>query len=130
MPLPRDVRRAPVHRLEDRRRGADVGARRETEPADQAGDLVAQDVAEHVGGHHHVELLGPDDELHGGVVDDHVVRLHPALVLPCDAAAHLQEEPAHHLEDVRLVDDGDLLPAVPEGVLEGVAHDPLAARRG
>ena len=51
-------------------------------------------------------------QLHGGVVDDHVVRLHPALVLLRDRAADLEEEPAHHLEDVRLVDDRDLLPAV------------------
>ena len=32
----------------------------------------------------------------------------PALVLLGDRAAHLEEEPAHHLEDVRLVHDGDL----------------------
>ena len=99
------------------------------QPADQAGDLVAQDVAEHVGGHHDVELLRPHHQLHGGVVHDHVVGLDPALVFLGDGAAHLEEQAAHHLEDVRLVHDGDLLPAVLEGVLEGVAHDPLAPRR-
>ena len=100
------------------------------EPADQARHLVAQDVAEHVGRHHDVELLGAHHQLHGRVVDDHVGRLHPSLVLPRDAASHFQEEPAHHLEDVRLVDDRDLLPAVAERVLERVAHDALAARAG
>ena len=52
------------------------------------------------------------------------------VVLLGDGAAHLEEEPAHHLEDVGLVDDGDLAPAVLHGVLEGVADDPLAAAAG
>ena len=41
-PLAGDVRRRAVHRLEDRRVGADVGARRHPEPADQARHQVRQ----------------------------------------------------------------------------------------
>ena len=42
-------------------------------------------------------------------------------------ATHLEKEPAHHLQNVRLVHDGDLLAPLPESVLERVAHDSLAA---
>ena len=51
----------------------------------------------------------------------------PSDVLARDVPAGLEEEPLRELQDVRLVDDGDLLPAVREGVLEGVADDALGA---
>src|SRR2546428_315991 len=43
--LPRDVGRAPVHRLEHRPRGADVGPGRHAQPAHEAGAQVGHDVA-------------------------------------------------------------------------------------
>ena len=61
--LARVLRRRPVHRLEDRRPAAEVGRRREPEPADEPRGEVAEDIAVHVGGHDDVELLGPLDEL-------------------------------------------------------------------
>jgi hypothetical protein len=52
-----DVRRRAMHRFEDRRFGADVGARRQAQAADQARAQVGDDVAEQVGGDDDVELL-------------------------------------------------------------------------
>ena len=46
--------------------------------ADRAGDhrgLVGEDVAEHVLGEEHVEVGGARDQLHRGVVDEHVLEL-------------------------------------------------------
>jgi isocitrate dehydrogenase (NAD+) len=45
-----------MHRLEDRRLGADVGARRQAQTADQTCAQVGNDVAEQIGGDDHVEL--------------------------------------------------------------------------
>src|SRR5467141_1064130 len=56
-PLPRDVRRRAVHRLEDGGVGADVGPGREPQAADQSGRFVGENVAEQVRGHDDVELL-------------------------------------------------------------------------
>ena len=62
---------------------------------------VREDVAEHVGGHDHVELLGVAHELHRRVVHVHVAELH-VLVLLAHALRHLAPQLAH-LEDVGLV---------------------------
>ncbi|MNG34541.1 hypothetical protein D3C84_1210490 [compost metagenome] len=70
-----------MHGLEDRGVGADVGAGRHAQAADQAGHEVREDVAEQVGGHQHVELPGVEHQLHGAGVDDHGVELELALVL-------------------------------------------------
>ena len=57
-PLARDVGRRAVHRLEHRRvlaLGVQVGRRRDADRAGDRGGQVAEDVAEQVGGHDHVE---------------------------------------------------------------------------
>ena len=64
-----------MRRLEDGRVLADVRARRDAEPADEAGSEVADDVAVEVRQDEHVELLGPLDELHRERVDEHLARL-------------------------------------------------------
>src|SRR6185503_20430717 len=101
-----------------------------SQPAHQAGHLITQDVAEHVGGHHDIELLGTHHQLHGGVVDNHVVGFDPAFVFLGDGAAHLEKQSAHHFQDIGLVYDGNFAAAVLHGVLEGVADDSLAATPG
>ena len=107
-----DVGRRAVHRLEDRGVGADIGAGREAEPADQAGDLVGEDVAEEVGRDQHVELPGVEHELHRAGIDDAVVAVDAALISPRRSSAGLEEEAGQRLQHVGLVDDGDLLAAV------------------
>jgi hypothetical protein len=126
-----DVGRRAVHRLEDRRIGADVGARRHAQAAHQAGHQVGQDVAEQVGRHQHVELLGLQHQLHRAGVDDHGVELELALVLALfvEVEAGLQEDAGQRLHDVGLVHDGDLLAAGGDRRVEGVFEQAPAARR-
>jgi hypothetical protein len=50
-------------------------------PAHQPGDLVGEDVAEHVLGDDHVEAVGVHHQQHRGRVDDPVLELDAALVL-------------------------------------------------
>jgi len=50
-PLPRDVGRRAVHRLEDGGVRADVGAGREPEAADQSRRFVRQNIAEQIRRH-------------------------------------------------------------------------------
>src|SRR5829696_5966388 len=63
-----NVRSAAMHRLKNGGLGSDVGARGEPQPAHQTGHLVTQDVTEHIRGHHDVELLRAEHQLHRGVV--------------------------------------------------------------
>jgi len=63
---PGDVRRRPVHGLEQARPFvAEARRGRQAEPAGDGGCEVGEDVPEHVLGHDHVELLGRGRELHG-----------------------------------------------------------------
>ena len=124
--LPRDVRSTAVDRLEDGRIGADVGAWGQSQAAHQSRCQVGQDVTEHVGGHDHVELLGPQHHLHRGVVDDEIVPVDLPLELAGDVPSYLEEQAAHHLQDVGLVDDAHLVAALRHGVLEGKTNDALA----
>ncbi len=87
-----------------------------------AAGLVADDVAEHVFAEHDVELLGPADELHGGVVDVEELELHVGI-LRGDGLDRLAPEQAG-LEHVGLVDDGDELAAQTRG-LEADVGDAL-----
>ena len=119
-----------MDRLEDRGLGADVGARRDAEPADQAGAQVADDVAVQVRQHQHVVQLGLLDELHAHVVDDAILELDAALVVRGDGPAALEEQPVGQLHDVGLVDGRHLVPAVGDRVLEGVSGDPLGRGAG
>ncbi|CEE61328.1 hypothetical protein XAC2852_200040 [Xanthomonas citri pv. citri] len=127
--LPCDIRRRAVHGFEDRRVQTDVGARRQAQAADQAGAQVGDDVAEQVGGHDDVELLGTHHQLHAGVVDDHFLEF-DFRILRGHIACHLQEQARGRLDDVGLVHGGDLLAAGALGQLEGVAHDALGALAG
>ena len=117
-----------MDRLEDRGLGADVRARRDAEAADEPGARSLHDVAVEVRQDEDVVQVGLLDELHAHVVDDAVLELDPAVVVRGDRPAALEEQAVGQLHDVRLVDGGDLVPAVGDGVVEGEPGDPL--RRG
>jgi len=120
--LPGDVRRRAVHGLENRGIGTDIGARRKPQPTDQPGTQVGQNVAEQIGGHDHVELLRRHDQLHAAGIDDDLGEFDVWVFLG-DFTGHLQEQPGGRLEDIGLVDCGDLLPPQPARQLERITHD-------
>src|SRR2546422_694493 len=126
-PLPRDVRRRAVHRLEDRRVLADVRPRREPEPAHQSRCFVGEDVPEQVRRDDHIELRRVDHELHRRIVHDLLVRRDLPFVLLGDHPRGLEEQPRGRLEDIRLVHHRHLPPVVLPRVLERVPHDTPAA---
>jgi hypothetical protein len=69
-----NVGRRAVARLKHRVGVADIGRGRHSHPADQAGNLIRKNVAEHVFGDQHVEVPGPADQIQGHGVD---------IVMPC-----------------------------------------------
>jgi hypothetical protein len=128
-----NVGRRAVARLKHRVGVADIGRGRHSHPADQAGNLIRKNVAEHGFGDQHVEVPGPADQIQGHGVD---------IVMPCpdrrigagDAVEHLAEE-GHRDEDIRLVHAGDVGPALfhprlgaPPGQLEREFVDAFGAR--
>ncbi len=95
------------------RHGVGVGGVERRRDAQRPGDLageVGEDVAEHVLGDDHVELVGAADEVHGHGVDVEVVDADVRVVLG-DLAADVAEQAGGHLQHVGLVHDGDLLAA-------------------
>ena len=127
LPLPGDVGRRAVHRLEHRRPGAgrvEVGRRG---PADAAGDRAAEvgeDVAEEVVGDHDVVAAGVLHEVDAGGVDV-VVGGGDVGVLGCDLVERALPEVAREGEDVGLVHQGEVLALARPGQVEGVADAPL-----
>ena len=97
-----DVGRRAVRGLAVRPLGADAGRRHEAERADQSAALIAQDVAEQILHHHHVELGRVETQVRGGRVDQHVQHVDVG-----EARSLLLHDlvPQHaRLEDVALVD--------------------------
>ena len=127
-----DVGRAPVDRLvqSDWASGADAapdaGRGEHADRAGQHGGLIAQDVAEQVGSHEHVELLRVADELHGAVVHVEVDELDVRIAFR-NVAHHAAPE-RRGFEDVRLVHRGDLAPPL-AGRFEGDLGDADDLRR-
>ena len=100
----------------------ETGGRQHAERSGEDGGLVRDDVAEHVLHDHHVETRGACDEDHRAGVDQLVLELDVRVVLR-DLDGDLAPE-AGRLEDVRLVDGGQLL-AAGAGELEADAQDAL-----
>jgi hypothetical protein len=86
--------------------------------ADQSGGQVVNDVTVQVGHDHDVKLLRVGDQLHGGVVHNHLLKLNSGVEL-CNLLAGAHEETVAQLHDVGLVNAGHLLAAVAGGVVEG-----------
>ncbi len=105
--------------------GAEAGRGQHAQRSRQHRRLVAEDVAEEVLGDDHVELRGPRDELHRGVVDEQVVERDVGVV-GGDGGDDLAPEP-RGLEHVCLVHRGDPRRAAVGGAaagrLEGGAGD-------
>ena len=124
-----DVGGAAVHRLVHAYLAAEAGRRQHADGAGEHGGLVAQDVAEHVGGDDDVELPGVADELHGAVVHQHVVELHVAVtLLVADARHHLAPQ-LGGFQHVGLVHRGHPAPPAAGGV-EGHPGDAFDLRSG
>ena len=113
MPFPA-MSGSAVARLVHRDLFALAGGGKHPERTGKHRRLVAQDVAEHVGGDDHVELAGVADELHRAVVDVHVLEIHVRIIAP-HLGDHIPPE-FRGLEDVGLV-HGEQLPATCPGDL-------------
>ena len=118
-----------MHRLVHAHRAAEAGRRQHADGSRQHGGLVAQDVAEHVGGHDHVELLGVPNELHGAVVHQHVLELHVSVAFLTVDPGHDLAPQLRGLEHVGLVHRGHA-PSPPARGVEGHPGDPLDLRCG
>ncbi len=90
-------------------RFVEAGRGEQPHGAGDHGALVGEDVTEQVGAEQHVELGGILDELHGGVVDIHMVQRHVRVGFG-DFGHHLAPQNGGG-EHVGLVDGGDLATA-------------------
>ena len=64
-----------------------------------------------------IELLGGLDELHAGIIHNHLFELDGGVLLG-DFSGTFQEQSVHHLHDVGLVDAGHFFPACLHSVFE------------
>ena len=119
----------PAAGLEDGDVATHVAAGHDTGAADEGSADVGQDATVEVGHDEDVELLGPGDALHAGVVDDHVVEGEGGVFL-AGVMEGVPEQTVGQLHDVGLVDTGDLLPVVGEGEGEGELGDALGLSAG
>ena len=117
--------------LEDGELATNVASGDDTGTSDQTSTHVGNNVTIQVGHDHDIELLGSGDKLHGGVVDNHVVKLDSrAGVLLGDLATGVEEETISQLHDVGLVDAGDLLSVVAESKVKGETRNALRLGAG
>lgn len=111
-------------RLEDRVMIAVILAGQQTSAAQQTAHHVRHDGSVEIGRQYDVELMRVRNELHATVVYDHVVVDNVRVILG-DSSRGLQKEPVRQLHDVRFVDRGNFLPAIPLGVIKRVTRDTL-----
>ena len=104
---------------------ANAQARRHAEPADQAGRFVGQDVAEHIGRHHHVKILRVAYQPHRHRIDDDLVDSHVGKVLR-GAITLLDEHAAAEFEHGVFMNQRQQLAPVPRQIQRDARH-PLAA---
>ena len=116
--------------LKDCRAVADICTWGHAQAANKPGDQIGQDVAEKIGAKEHVELPRVQDQLHRAGIDDSLVHLDPAGVSLADLSRRLQKDTRQRLHDVGLVDDGHLLSAVFQRVVEGKLSNAAAAMSG
>src|SRR5699024_4266366 len=98
------------------------GGRDHPDGAGDHGSLVREDVAEHILGDDDVELGGVLDDLHGGVVHEHLAVLHVGVFVL--QAVHHGAPQAAGVQDVGLVHAAQLFAAL-AGRLKADAADPL-----
>jgi len=95
-----------------------------TRATDKTSADIGEDTSVQVGHDHDIELLGPGDTLHGGVVDDHIIGLQ-GWVLLSNLLEGVAEKTVGELHDVCLVDAGDLLAVVGKSKCECELGDAL-----
>src|SRR4029077_18610892 len=122
--------RRTVHGLKNRGIYADVGARGHSQPTDQPGDFIREDIPEKVGCDDDVKLPGVEHELHGAGIHDAFVYLNTAFITPPHLPDSLQKKPRKRFEDVGLVHDGHLLARIIDRVLKRKLSDAPAACPG
>ena len=122
-----DVRRRAVYRFEDGGPSPMLAPGAMPSPH-QTGTEIRENVAEQVGGDHHIEAFRVHHQVHAGGVDDHLLVL-DVRVAGRDLTGHFQEQAGGGLEDVGLVDDGDLLASFLARQLEGEGDDALGPSR-
>ncbi|CDN41806.1 Glutamine amidotransferases class-II [Paenibacillus sp. P22] len=121
--LASDIRRRAVDRLVQAEAAfAEGSGAQHADGARQHGSLVAQDIPEHVLRHDDVEARRTAKQLHGAVVDEHMLKLH-LRILRRDPVHDLAPE-AGSLQHVGFVDGGKPL-AARHGDVERLAHDAL-----
>ena len=94
---------------------------------DETSREVVDDGTVQVRHHHHVELVRVRDELHAGVVDNHILRFDHRVQLR-DLSESSEEEAVALLHDVRLVDARDLLSAVSKSEVESELNSEIGKR--
>jgi len=115
--------------LEDGNIISHVAARDNTRATDKGSTDVGEDAAVKVGGNEDVELLGPADALHRGVIDNHVVDLEAGVALG-DLVESASEKTIGKLHDVGLVDTSNLLALVGLGKVKGETGNALRLLAG
>ncbi len=107
----------------------DVARRRDADRARAGGPQIRQDVAEQVGGHHHVEPVRVQDEMRGQDVD--VVLVPPDVRIGLGHRLHPLVPVRHGDRDaVRLRGRGQVLLRALLGQLEGEFQDPIGPVTG
>ena len=131
MPLPAMSGRRAVHRLEDGRVVADVRARHDAQPADQAGAQVADQVAVEVLHQQHVEAGRVLHELHAAGVDDQLLVARCSGTPPRGCArAQSRNSPSVSFMMFALWKTVTFLRWRARGVAERVARDARAGHLG
>src|SRR6185437_10320227 len=118
-----------MNRFEDSDVVADIGGRREPKATHEPGTEVGNDVSLKIGEYYDIEILRPDHQFHGQIVDDDIIRLELGVFLR-DLLKTFEEESVGEFHDVRLMAAGDAPGAVLLSHLEGVFDDLQAAGPG
>ena len=101
---------------------AEISAADNAEAADQTRGEIAHDVAIEIGEKKHVVLLGLQNHLHAGIVDDELFVFDVGIV-GGDGANRLEEQAVRKFHDVGFVDGGDFFAAFAFGVFKGELCD-------
>lgn len=115
--------------LENGMLGTNVDTGDETGATNKTGTDVGKNGTVKVRGDEDVELLGPRDSLHRGVVDNHVTVLDLGVVSR-NLLTGVSEETIGELHNVGLVDGGNLVSVVLESKVKGESGNSLGLSLG
>src|SRR5271156_2315591 len=104
-----------------------IGGGREPKPTYKTGAEVGNDIPLKIGKNDHIEILGPDYQLHGQVIDDDIVGFQIGIFF-CHLLEALEKEPVCQLHDVGLMAAGNAFCSLLLCHLEGVLDHLKASR--